>query len=277
VAATVRCFWFGEALSPIEHLCLKSLLAHGHRVQLYTYDEVANVPRGCKVHDAATVVGRDELFLYQDSTHSGSPAGFSNIFRYTLLDREGGWWVDTDVLCLSSKLPDSGYVFARQDDDFYNPAIMRAPAGSPLIREALERAKRIVADRGGDIEFGSIGPHLLTEVVRDLGLAHEATDTARLYPIPYWEALSTCDPRRRAEVEIRVRDSAFLHLWTEMFRYWGVPKTARPPKASYLAELYERYDVPFPAPTEFDWRSAILGVTPAPAARGFTPLAPRRD
>lgn len=276
MAGTVCSFWFGEALSPIEHLCLKSFLAHGHRVLLYTYDEVGNVPRGCKIRDAATVVGRNELFLYRDATHSGSPAGFSNLFRYTLLEREGGWWVDTDVLCLSPELPDSGYVFAMQDDDFYNPAIMRAPAGSPLVREARERARRIVADQGGDIEFGAIGPHLLTDVVRDLDLAGEATDTKDLYPIPYWEALAICDPRRRAEVEFRVGESTFLHLWTEMFRYWAVPKTARPPPRSYLAELYERYDVPFPMTTEFDWRSAILGVTPLPVSRSYSSLPPRR-
>jgi len=285
VAGTVRSFWFGESLSPLEHLCLKSFLAHGHRVHLYTYDEVGNVPRGCKLLDASTVVGRDELFLYQDATHSGSPAGFSNLFRYTLLDREGGWWVDTDALCLSSELPDSGYVFARQDDDFYNPAIIRAPAGSPLIHEVLERAKRIVCDHGGAMEFGAIGPHLFTEVVRDLDLAGEATATAKLFPIPYWQALSTCDPRRRAEVEFRVGESTFLHLWTEMFRYWRVPKNARPPVGSYLAEMYDRYEVPLRAAVEHDWRtvlqprkdSPIASITPLPIARNYTLLPPRRD
>jgi len=279
VPGTVRSFWFGEALSPIEHLCLKSFLAHGHRVHLYTYEKVANVPRGCRLLDAATVVDRDELFFYQDATHAGSPAGFANIFRYALLDREGGWWVDTDTLCLSSKLPDSDYVFAMQHRDSYNSAILRAPAGSPLMREALGRARRIVADHHGDIGFGAIGPHLLTDVIRDLDLGGEATDRRVLYPIPYWEALATCDPRRRAQVEFRIGNSAFLHLWTEMFRYWRVPKNARPPAGSYLAEMYDRYDVPFPTVVEFDWRSVLnrkkdAAITPLPATRDYTPLPP---
>ena len=77
MAGTVRSFWFGEALSPIEHLCLKSFLAHGHRVHLYTYEKVGNIPRGCRILDAATVVDRDELFFYQDQTHFGSPAGYT--------------------------------------------------------------------------------------------------------------------------------------------------------------------------------------------------------
>jgi hypothetical protein len=279
MTATVRSFWFGEALSPIEHLCLKSFLAHGHRVDLYTYEKVDNVPRGCNILDAATVVDRDELFVYQDATHSGSPAGFSNIFRYTLLDRDGGWWVDTDTLCLRSELPESEYVFARQGNDRFNTAILRAPAASPLIREALDRARRIVADHDGDIKFGAIGPHLLTEVIRDLDLGGKATDRRALYPLPYWEALATCDPRRRAEVEFLVADSTFLHLWTEMFRHWRVPKSARPPAGSYLAEMYDRYRIPFPAAGEFDWRSALepkrdAAITPQPVTRDYTPLPP---
>ena len=31
---------------------------------------------------------------------SGSLAAFSNLFRYKLLLERGGWWVDTDVICL---------------------------------------------------------------------------------------------------------------------------------------------------------------------------------
>jgi hypothetical protein len=246
VASTFSSFWFGEALSPVEHLCIKSFLAHGHGFLLYAYDEVENLPHGCELVDAATVVPRDQLFLYQTSAHAGSPAGFSNLFRYTLLHRNGGWWVDTDTLCLKSRISEPAYVFARQDEDLYNPAILRAPAGSPLIREALERARQVVAELGGNIPFGAIGPHLFTDVVRDLDLGSDAADTADLYPIPWQQALATWDPNRRNEVEQRVARSTFVHLWTERFRVLRVPKTFRPPAGSYLDAMYERYDVPVP-------------------------------
>jgi len=284
VASTVCSFWFGESLSPIEHLCVKSFLAHGHRFLLYTYDEVENVPDGCELLDAATVLDEDQVFLYETSVHAGSPAGFANLFRYTLLDRDGGWWVDTDTLCLTSQIPEPEYVFARQEEDYYNTAIMRAPAASPLIRELLTRAKRIVAEQGGSMEFGSIGPYLLTDVVRDLDFADRAADTAALYPIPYWQALATCDPSRRDEVEHRVAQSTFLHLWTEMFRYWRVPKTARPPTGSYLATMYDRYDIPSPGEAAYDWRTvqsvrehrSQSGFTPLPVARNYTSIAARQ-
>ncbi len=256
---------------------MKSFLAQGHRFLLYTYDEVENVPDGCELLDATAVLDEDQVFFYEDPVHAGSPAGFSNLFRYTLLDREGGWWVDTDTLCLTSQIAEPEYVFAKQEQYYYNTAIMRAPAASPLIRETLKRAKRIVAEQGGGMEFGSIGPYLLTEVVRDLDFADKATRTAALYPIPYRQALATCDPSRRAEVERRVAESTFLHLWTEMFRYWRVPKTARPPTGSYLATMYDRYNISSPNWTAYDWRPHLSkpSFTPLPRARNYTPMVTR--
>ena len=270
MAGPFRSFWFGGPLSPLEHLCLKSFLANGHRFQLYAYDEVENLPEGCELLDAASVVARDRLFFYAHGDHAGTPAGFSNLFRYTLLDRAGGWWVDTDVLCLRSKIAEPEYVFAMQDDDYYNVAILRAPAGGRLIRTALERATAMVDAEGGNIAFGSIGPGLLTELVPELGFAHLAVERTLLYPIPYWAGLATCDPRRLEEIEQRVAASTFLHLWTGTFRSAHVPKTARPLAGSYLAAQYERYEVPFLTETEFDWWSVLLPHRPG-RERSFTP------
>lgn len=245
MGSVFRSFWLGDALSPIEQLCLKSFLAHGHRFVLYAYDAVADVPDGCELRDAAEVVARERVFLYRNGRHAGSPAGFANIFRYTLLDRDGGWWVDTDTLCLTDDVAEPEYVFAKQDRRLYNCAILRAPAGSRLIRTTLERAERALADEGADgIAFGEIGPHLFTEVVRELGLRGRAARRRDLYPLPYWRALATRDPARREKVEERVAGSTFLHLWTETFRVRGVAKTDPPPAGSFLDAMYRRYDVP---------------------------------
>lgn len=279
MAGPFRSFWFGGHLSPVEHLCAKSFLAQGHRFQLYAYEEVGNLPEGCELLDAAAIVPRDQLFMYQHGDHAGTPAGFANLFRYTLLDRHGGWWVDTDVLCLRSKIPEPEYVFAMQDDHYYNVAILRAPAGGPLIRTALERARARVAADGGNIPFGSIGPNMFTELVPELGFDDKASERAALYPIPYWQGLMTCDPARRREVEQRIAESTFLHLWTGTFRGARVPTTARPPEGSYLADAYERYEVPFPVETEFDWQPVLLSRQPGWQRRftptpGFTPVSP---
>ena len=38
-----------------------------------------------------------DIFRYRDN---GSYAGFANFFRYELLRKRGGWWVDLDTICL---------------------------------------------------------------------------------------------------------------------------------------------------------------------------------
>src|SRR5436190_14741446 len=116
-------FWYGAELSPLEHLCVRSFLDAGHEVCLYAYDGVANVPSGCRVEDADTVVPRAEVFLHQDGIHAESVGAFSDVFRYRLLAQSGGWWVDTDVLYLGTELAETEYVFAEQEPGIINGAI----------------------------------------------------------------------------------------------------------------------------------------------------------
>ena len=86
-----RSFWLQPELSPLEHLCLKSFLAHGHRFVLYSYNKVTNLPEGCVLEDARQILPEDRVFTYESSVHAGSIAPFANLFRYQLLHEYGGW------------------------------------------------------------------------------------------------------------------------------------------------------------------------------------------
>ena len=250
-------FWFGEALPPIEHVCVKSFLWHGHRFRLYAFDEVANVPVGCELADASTVVDRDRLFLHTEPGRVGSPSGFSNLFRYELLRQRGGWWVDSDMLCLRPDLHEAEYVFAPEDDEgSFNPAVLRAPPHSALFEEAARRASDVVERQHGKVAFNVTGPWLFHDLVKDVGLEAHAWPKNAFFPVHWRETFVVCDPRRRQEVERRVANSMFLHLWTSMFTFNGVPRTALPPKGSYLHSLFGRYEVTLPQ-TRYDWRRVV--------------------
>lgn len=43
-------------LSALERMCLRSMLAQGHRVTLYTYDDVAGAPEGVVRRDANEIL-----------------------------------------------------------------------------------------------------------------------------------------------------------------------------------------------------------------------------
>ncbi|MFP4538998.1 MAG: hypothetical protein ACLFPA_11940, partial [Dichotomicrobium sp.] len=53
--------WVEGPLSYVEQVCLKSALACGHKVVLYTYFDVTGVPDGVEVRDGREVMGEDYL------------------------------------------------------------------------------------------------------------------------------------------------------------------------------------------------------------------------
>ena len=93
----IQSLWIGDRLSTMEKLCISSFLQNVNDFHLYTYDKVKGVPEGTVIKDANEIVPSDMIFKYKEHN---SYAGFSNIFRYKLLFDKGGYWVDTDNVCL---------------------------------------------------------------------------------------------------------------------------------------------------------------------------------
>src|SRR6185369_14164179 len=109
----IQCLWIGPRLSAMERLAIASFLRHGHEVHLYTYGHVAGIPLGTVVRDGNEILPASRIFFYSDC---GSPSGFANFFRYKLLLERGGWWVDTDMVCLKPFDFADEYVFASEND-----------------------------------------------------------------------------------------------------------------------------------------------------------------
>jgi hypothetical protein len=217
---TIQSLWVGDALTPMERLSLSSFVAHGHNVDLFVYDDVANVPDGVTLRDAAEVLLRSAIFRYADS---GSLAGFSNSFRYKLLLERGGWWVDTDVVCVQPFDFDSEHVFASElshGAPVVTSCVIRAPAGSPAVEQAWQTC---AASDPATLVWGQTGPNLCAEVVRAHGLESFVQPPAVFCPIPFYEWRTLIDPS--AEVAIPAESRA-VHLWNEMWRRGGVDKSA---------------------------------------------------
>lgn len=229
--------WIGKTLSPLEVLCIRSFLAHGHAFELYSYGELREVPAGCTLKDAGSILPREQIFRYRQGRGKGSLAGFSNLFRYKLLTEKGGWWVDTDVLCLASDLPETEVVFAPEEPGRYNVAIMKFPAGHALMDWIYTSATAM----GRGVRFGQTGPELMTRGIQANEMQHLASPQDSFYPIHYTKAKYVLDPRARNTVATRVRNAMFLHLWNEMFRRMHYAKTIAPPSGSYLRACFEHY------------------------------------
>ena len=159
--AFFQSFWFGDAVAPHHWLCMTSFVDHGHSFCLYSYDPIA-VPRGVELRDAREILPRERVFFYSRGAGTGSPAAFSNLFRYKLLAERGGWWVDTDVFCQADIMTDTDLVFAREQPFHINCAILKFPAGHPLAWQLFTEADRA----GTDLNWGQTGPDLLDSTRR---------------------------------------------------------------------------------------------------------------
>jgi len=195
------------------------------------------------------ILPEESVFLHPSGIHIGSASTFSDRFRYELLRARGGWWVDTDALCLTSDIPETPYVFAEDDEDVYGCAILKAPPNSEFLSRAIARCEQA----RGDIEFNALGPLLVSELVRELGLEHHAWPRENLYPLIWDEVLEFFDPAQADRIEALTSSAMFVHFWTNMLRVATVLKDVRPPASSYLDRLYQAYDIEAPTDRRYAW------------------------
>jgi hypothetical protein len=130
----VNSFWHGPSLPPNSWLCLKSFIDRGIAVFLYCYEPV-EVPPGVELRDASQILPSSRLFAYRTGPGLGSVAGFSDLFRYKQLLERGGWWIDTDVLCLQPTLPSQEVVFGWETEHVLGTAVLKFPRGHRLVEK----------------------------------------------------------------------------------------------------------------------------------------------
>jgi hypothetical protein len=232
--AHFRTFFQGPALGVTERACLASFIAHGHALTLYSYDPI-DVPAGVERADASAVILKPE----RDAFFAMAPdrvSQFSNGFRFRML-QDGGWWVDTDVLCLSANVPAGDLVVGWENDTTIGSAVMRFPPRHPLIATANEFwiTNRHVPT------WGHTGPRLVTRLVKELGLAELAAPVKSLYPVGWEDALAPFDPGRRAEVEALTNNRPFLHLWNSSLFFMAVGRDLLAPRGSFLRAAVDRH------------------------------------
>jgi mannosyltransferase OCH1-like enzyme len=228
--AVIQGLWIGTQLSTLERLSIASFLQNGHEYHLYAYGCISNVPDGTIVKDGREILAESRIFQYRDHK---SYSGFSNFFRYKLLLERGGWWVDTDTICLKPfDLPDE-YVFASETVEqlsYVNCGVVKAPRDSPVMSYAWSICETKESNR---LVWGEVGPKLLAESVRKLSVERFVVAPQTFCPIGYRDWAAVLDPAR---VWSFGDDVYAVHLWNEMWRRDGRNK-----EHTYRSEcLYEQ-------------------------------------
>ena len=167
----IQSLWIGSSLSKLEQVCLKSFIDNGHEFHLYTYEDVDNIPEGIIIKDGNEILDKSEIFRYQN----GSVSAFSNLFRFTLLYKKGGIWVDTDVICVKPFLFEDEIVIMSEPDKYYNENIItscfiKLPQNSLISKTGIDiqrEHKKLILS--GQMQWGS-GPRTIKELVEKFNL-----------------------------------------------------------------------------------------------------------
>src|SRR6185369_8186785 len=109
-----------------------------------------------------------------------------------LLLERGGWWVDTDMICLKPFDFDTEYVFSSQRNEegleVVNVGAIKAPPGSQFAARAWAACQ---AKDPQNLVWGETGPLLAADTIAQLGLENYVRSADTFCPIDYthWEQL----------------------------------------------------------------------------------------
>ena len=236
----VQSLWIGAHLSTLEKLSIQSFMDHGHAYHIYAYQDLPGLPAGAVLRDADDILPPSQIFRYRDRK---SFAAFSNVFRYKLLLERGGWWADTDVVCLRPLDLADEHVFvsetvewrgATRPQTVVGSCVMKAPSGSAAMALALSRS--LARDRT-TLRWGEIGPRLVGEVVEATGLQRFVRPPAAFCPIGYgaWRQLINTPPPPLPS------ETYTVHFWNEMWRLAAQDKDADYPVGCLFESLKRRH------------------------------------
>jgi mannosyltransferase OCH1-like enzyme len=231
----IQGLWIGTELSVMEQLSVASFLRNGHEYHLYIYDEIKNIPAGTVIKDASEILPPSRIFQYK---HFPTYAGFANFFRYKLLLEHGGWWVDTDTICLKPFDFPEEHIFATEkaeETEVVTSGIIKAPVGSQVMAYAWEVCQ---SKQPEQLVWGETGPRLMGEAVRKFSLEKYAQPHHTFCPLAYYEWHKLLEP----DANVLLDESTYaIHLWNEKWRAAGQDKNLQYHENCLYEQLKKKY------------------------------------
>lgn len=252
--------WVGDRLGYLEQLCFVSALGQGHEVVLYSYtpETLHGVPNGVEIRDAREVMSEQRLVRYSDT---GSFALGANFFRYRLLEKGLGYWVDADVYFIKPLNFSENFVLGWEDETKINNAVLLLPSDSKIVQDLcnlpsdnicppwfgpkrslqyyIARMTRKKGVRVQDLPWGTYGPEMLTYLAKKHKIADLAKKPSVFYPVGWPDARRLYGPAERIEAMIGP-DTHAVHLYNGTL---AELRDQSPPKGSYIEVACRKYGI----------------------------------
>jgi hypothetical protein len=189
-------FWHGP-LDPLRQLCLRSQVAAGHKVTVYSFEPPGQLPDGVGNAEAEAILPHS----FSERLRPAEPDGswrdwtilqFSDFFRMRLMAQRAGLWLDADVLLLKPvEIDPAKPYFAWERPRQLGNSVLYLPADDPIVAAftSLMQQDELTPDwlalrhrlifalrklRGGsnrlsDVRLAIFGPAALTALARRAG------------------------------------------------------------------------------------------------------------
>jgi hypothetical protein len=210
VRPDVVTFWHGP-LDRLRQTCLRSQVAAGHKVTVYSFDPVPGLPDGVANAEAEAILPH----AFSERLRPAQPDGtwrdwttlqFSDFFRMRLMAERAGLWLDADVLLLKPVAIDPAKpFFAWERPRQIGNSVLYLPPDHPIVTAFADLMKQeeLTPDwlslrhrltfalrrlRGGsnrlsDIRVAIFGPAALTALAHRSGSAREALPKRSFYAV----------------------------------------------------------------------------------------------
>ncbi len=255
MANIIQSLWIGPKLSLVEQLCIKSYLMNGNPFHLYVYDEVEGIPEGTTVLDANDILSKDLIF----TSHNGSVAHFADWFRWTMLEKIGGIWVDMDLIALKKFDFEEEVLFGLESPEVANVSFLKFPKNHKLpkfmstvckspnkflpydsLRTKIKKIlRRLQGNNRSNTGWGETGgPQGFTKALKHFNIFHKGKPFIDFYPVSYLHWKNIFDEALYQKEDL-LSHSYAIHLWNEHLRQ---NKNLKIEEQSLLTNLLERYD-----------------------------------
>jgi hypothetical protein len=203
-------FWHGP-LDRLRQTCLRSQVAAGHNVTVYSFDPLAGLPDGVGNAEAEAILPH----AFSEKLRPPQPDGswrdwttlqFSDFFRMRLMAQGAGLWLDADVLLLRPvEIDPAKPFFAWERRRQIGNSVLYLPPDDPIVadfadlmeQEELQpdwlalrhrliltlRELRGKSDRIADLRVAIFGPAALTALARRAGEHHHALPKKSFYAV----------------------------------------------------------------------------------------------
>jgi len=201
----IQTFWIGDRLSNLEILSLKSFLDFNHEVHLYSYGNIINLPDNIVLMDANEVLN---IEIFNDLLNLNiSMANISDLFRYKMLYLKGGWWVDTDIICLKNfNLIEDELVISSsweyQWGEVANNCVLKFSRYSPLVKYLYDTCFINIKNIKN---YCDTGPFLVQSLVKQFNLYKNVVPFYYFNPIS-WRHVATRIVFKNVNFLVRTKD-----------------------------------------------------------------------